>query len=162
MLMTTKRQLGRTWNHRGPFWGSHPKTNISVVLCLQSVRTLRLYNQLISYISSQLHHLQFGFLRGKSTTSQLLNVLQDIHQALESRNQVDAVYLDFAKAFERVSHKLLLAKLHKFGIRGDLLCWFENYLSGRYQRVTVLGEILGSLPVLSGVPHGSILGSPFS
>ncbi|CAB4005371.1 Hypothetical predicted protein [Paramuricea clavata] len=116
-------------------------------------------NQLVSHISTQLHRLQFGFLRGKSTTSQLLHILQDIHQALESGNQVDAVYLDFAKAFDKVSHKLLLTKLHKFGIRGDLLSWFENYLSGRYQIVTVLGETSGTLPVLSGVPRGSILGS---
>jgi hypothetical protein len=68
------------------------------------------------------------------------------------------VYLDFAKAFDKVNHKPLLTKLHKFGIRGDLLSWFENYLSGRYQRVTVLGETSGTLPVLSGVPQGSILG----
>ncbi|CAB3993735.1 Hypothetical predicted protein [Paramuricea clavata] len=94
----------------------------------------------------------------KGPAEELLHVLQDIHQALESRNQVDAVYLDFAKAFDKVSHKLLLTKLHKFGIRGDLLSWFENYLSGRYQRVTVLGETSGTLPVLSGVPQGSILG----
>ncbi|CAB4023750.1 Hypothetical predicted protein, partial [Paramuricea clavata] len=66
--------------------------------------------------------------------------------------------VDFAKAFDKVSHKLLLTKLHKFGIRGDLLSWFENYLSGRYQRVTVLDETSGTLPVLSGVPQGSILG----
>ena len=41
------------------------------------------------------------------------------------------LYLDYAKAFDKVSYKLLLAKFQKFGIRGDLLCWFENYLSGR-------------------------------
>ncbi|CAB4039783.1 Hypothetical predicted protein, partial [Paramuricea clavata] len=111
---------------------------ISLLSLVSKVFERCVYNQLVSHISTQLHHLQFGFLRGKSTTSQLLHVLQDIHQALESRNQVDAVYLDFAKAFDKVSHKLLLTKLHKFGIRGDLLSWFENYLSGRYQRVTVL------------------------
>ncbi|CAB4031739.1 Hypothetical predicted protein, partial [Paramuricea clavata] len=131
---------------------------ISLLSLVSKVFERCVYNQLVSHISTQLHHLQFGFLRGKSTTSQLLHVLQDIHQALESRNQVDAVYLDFAKAFDKVSHKLLLIKLHKFGIRGDLLSWFENYLSGRYQRVTVLGETSGTLPVLSGVPQGSILG----
>jgi hypothetical protein len=131
---------------------------ISLLSLVSKVFKRCVYNQLVSHISTQLHHLQFGFLRGKSTTSQLLHVLHDIHQALESRNQVDAVYLDFAKAFDKVSHKFLLTKLHKFGIRGDLLSWFENYLSGRYQRVTVLGETSGTLPVLSGVPQGSILG----
>ena len=132
---------------------------ISLLSLVSKVFERCVYNQLVSHISTQLHHLQFGFLRGKPITSQLLHVLQDIHQALESRNHVDAVYLDFAKAFDKVSHKLLLTKLHKFGIRGHLLSWFENYLSGRYQRVTVLGETSGTLPVLSGVPQGSILGS---
>ena len=53
---------------------------------------------------------------------------------------------------------LLWVKLQIFGIRRDLLCWFKDYLSGRYQRVTVLRETKGTLPVLSGVPQGSILG----
>ena len=75
---------------------------------------------MISHISSQLHYLQFGFLRGKSTTSQLVYVLQEFHKALESRSQIDSVYLDFAKAFDKVSHNLFLGKLEKFGIRGDL------------------------------------------
>ena len=46
------------------------------------------HNQMISHISSQLHHLQFGFLRGKSTTSQLLHILQEFHKALESRSRL--------------------------------------------------------------------------
>ena len=64
---------------------------ISLLSLVSKVFEGCVYNQLISHISSQLRHLQFGFLRGKSTTSQLLHVLQDIHQALGSRNQVDAV-----------------------------------------------------------------------
>ncbi len=131
---------------------------ISLLSLVSKVFERCVYNQLISHISTQLHHLQFGFLRGKSTTSQLLHVLQDIHKALENRSQVDVVYLDFAKAFDKVRHNLLLTKLHKFGIRGELLCWLKDYLSGRHQRVTVLGETSGLVPVLSGVPQGSILG----
>ena len=53
---------------------------------------------------------------------------------------------------------LLWVKLQIFGIRRDLLCWFKDYLSGRYQRVTVLRETKGTLHVFSGVPQGSILG----
>ena len=72
--------------------------------------------------------------------------------------QVDAIFLDFAKAFDRVKHKLLLKKIHRFGICGTLLSWFEDYLTDRVQRVTVLGVNSKSLPVFSGVPQGSILG----
>ena len=88
----------------------------------------------------------------------MLYVLHEIHNVLEKRGQVDTVYLDFAKAFDKVSHDLLLVKLHNFGIRGNLLRWFGDYLSGRLQRVTVLGVTSEPLPVLSGVPQGSILG----
>ena len=111
---------------------------ISLLSMISKVLERCIYNQLISHISSQLYHLQFGFLRGKSTTSQLLYVLQDFYKTLDNRRQVDTVYLDFAKAFDKVSHNLLLTKLHKFGMRGKPLCWFEDYLSDRYQRVTVL------------------------
>ena len=65
---------------------------------------------MISHVSSQLDYLQFGFLRGMSSTSQLFHVLQEFHKALESRSQIDSVYLDFAKAFDKVSHNLLLGK----------------------------------------------------
>jgi hypothetical protein len=69
----------------------------------------------------------------------MLYPLHEIHNVLEKRGQVDTVYLDFAKAFDKVSHDLLLVKLHNFGIRGHLLRWFGDYLSGQLQRVTVLG-----------------------
>ena len=98
---------------------------ISLLSLVPKVFERCIYNRIISHVSSQLHHLQFGFLKGKSTTSQLLHVLHDSHKALEKRSQVDSVYLDFTKAFDKVNHSLLLVKLQKFGIRGDLLCWFK-------------------------------------
>ena len=103
---------------------------ISLLSLVSKVFEPCVYNQLIYHVSSQLHHLQFGFLKGKSTTSQLLRILHDINKSLENRRQVDSVYLDFAKAFDKVSHNLLLVKLQRFGIRGDLLLWFKGYLSG--------------------------------
>ncbi|CAB4025082.1 Hypothetical predicted protein, partial [Paramuricea clavata] len=117
-----------------------------------------IYNRIIGHLSSQLYDLQYGFQSGKSTTAQMLYVLHEIHNVLEKMGQVDTIYLDFAKAFDKVSHDLLLVKLHNFGIRGKLLRWFGDYLSGRLQRVTVLGVTSEPLPVLSGVPQGSILG----
>jgi hypothetical protein len=87
----------------------------------------------------------------------MLYVLHKIHNILEKRAQVDTVYLDFAKAFDKVSHDLLLMKLRNFGIRGNLRR-FGDYLSGRLQRDTVLGVTSEPLPVLSGVPQGPILG----
>ncbi len=112
----------------------------------------------MEHVSVHLHNLQFGFLKGKSTTAQLLRVLHEIGESLDKRVQTDAIYLDFAKAFDRVDHRLLVKKLHQYGICGNLLKWFESYLSDRYQKVTVLGATSQPVHVLSGVPQGSILG----
>ena len=131
---------------------------ISLLPIVSKVMERCVYNRLIEDISGQLYNLQHGFLKGKSTTSQLLEVLNEIGEMLDNRVQVDTIYLDFAKAFDRVDHHLLLKKLHLFGISGSLFCWFSDYLSNRFQQVTVLGKTSNLLPVISGVPQGSILG----
>ena len=101
---------------------------ISLLCIVSKVLERCIYNRLIDHISTHLHHLQFGFLRGKSTTSQLLRVLHEIGELLDKRVQTDVVYLDFAKAFDRVDHQLLLKKLSNFGVSGNLLEWFQSYL----------------------------------
>ena len=131
---------------------------ISLLSVVSKVRERCIYNQLIVHVSSQPHHLQFGFLRGKSTASQLLPVINEINKALENREQIDSICLDFGKAFDKVDHILLLKKLRNFEITGKLLNWFNNYLSNRLQKVTVLGSTSQPLPILSGVPQWSILG----
>ena len=71
--------------------------------------------------------------------TQLLSVLHDMGLSLEKNIQTDLIYLDFAKAFDSVDHKILLAKLSAYGISGKLLSWLANYLSGGVQRVVLDG-----------------------
>ncbi len=70
----------------------------------------------------------------------------------------DVIYLDLSKAFDKVPHKELLFKLWRLGITGNLWKWFKYYLTNRYHYVCLEGANSTMLPVLSGVPQGSILG----
>jgi len=97
-------------------------------------------------------------MKGRSTTSQMVQVVNSLEKVLNNSGQVDMTYLDFSKAFDSVSHRLLTHKLQKYGIHGNLLSWFTSYLSDRRQRVLIEGQSSPWLPVLSGVPQGSILG----
>ena len=126
------------------------------LLCITSkVLEQLVYNKTISYISSFLSPQQFGFLKNRSTVQQLLLMLNTIHS---TNDQTDVVYLDFKKAFDSVPHKELLFKLRSLGISGKLWSWFESYLLNRYQCVKINNSLSHLLPVLSGIPQGSILG----
>ena len=101
---------------------------------------------------------QHGFIKNKSCLTNLLTFSEYISESIDKSKPVDVFYLDFRKAFDRVPLKLLLHKLHCYGIRGKLLGWVENWLCGRVQRVVLQGTGSEWTEVLSGVPHGSVLG----
>ena len=107
---------------------------------------------------SILSDLQHGFRGKRSCESQLLISLQDLINHKNSHHQVDAVLLDFSKAFDKVPHCRLISKLTYYGINPQIVTWVQDFLCDRTQRVALRGELSDSAPVTSGVPQGSVLG----
>jgi hypothetical protein len=101
---------------------------------------------------------QHGFLSKRSTQTQLLECLNDWTRLLDAKEYVDVLYIDIAKAFDTVSHSILMYKLAKYGIGGKLLDWIACFLTRRCQVVKVGKHTSSTERVLSGVPQGSVLG----
>lgn len=101
---------------------------------------------------------QHGFRSGRSCSTQLIEFSHDILKSFDNGVQTDCVLLDFQKAFDKVSHNLLLYKLSFLGLPNNILSWLQNYLTGRSQKVVVNGVSSTNVSVSSGVPQGSVLG----
>jgi hypothetical protein len=101
---------------------------------------------------------QHGFMKRKSCLTNLLEFLQFTSCQVDKGEAVDAIYLDFQKAFDRVPHKRLLMKIKAHGIVGTIANWIAGWLSDREQRVVLNQKTSEWINVLSGVPQGSVLG----
>ena len=101
---------------------------------------------------------QHGFVKGRSCTTNLLQFFEVITSNLDNDTAADVVYLDFAKAFDKVPHERLLRKLAACGINNHILAWIRSWLTGRTQRTVLNGKSSRTTDVKSGVPQGSVLG----
>ena len=117
------------------------------------------YSHVFAHLS---HHnilcdQQHGFRCLRSCESQLILTVNDFAETLNNGEQSDVIFLDFSKAFDKVSHYHLFHKLHHYGIRGDILDWIKNFMLNRSQCVVVDGQQSDLTGVSSGVPQGTVL-----
>jgi hypothetical protein len=116
--------------------------------------------KLVEHLESNnlLYTHQYGFLKGKSTEHNLIHLTNKIGEAINEDKYCIGIFLDLKKAFDVVSHEILIKKLQKLGINGVALEWFKSYLSNRTQQVDINGNLSESKQLKISVLQGTILG----
>lgn len=127
-----------------------------------------MYNRLVDHLlkNNLFDDQQHGFRKGKSVTTALVDFTETIIESVEKGNKVVGIFMDLTKAFDSISHKILLNKLKNIGLPNLQLKWFESYLLNRKQYVEitsikdnqVLNHNSNIMEIKHGVPQGSILG----
>ena len=138
--------------------GNYRPVSLTSIACKMMEKLVR--NQIVEHIKRNklLSKKQFGFISGRSTTLQLLLVLDHWTEILDNGGSIDSVYMDFMKAFDKVPHRRLIKKMKHYGIGEKTLNWVQDFLSNRKQKVSVNGMDSTTHNVTSGIPQGSVLG----
>ena len=133
---------------------------ISLLSAISKILEKIVANSLVNHleINKLLYENQYGFLRGRSTVHNITKLTNRISHDLNDKKFVIGVFLDIKKAFDSVSHKILLDKLKHLGITDTVLKWFTSYLSDRKQFTEIDGSKSSNQIIDISVLQGSILG----
>jgi len=101
---------------------------------------------------------QHGFVKGRSTLTNLLETIEAWTRLIEEGFGIDIVYLDYRKAFDTVPHQRLMQKIRDLGLSKEIVNWIKDFLQDRKMKVYVRGSCSEWIDVISGVPQGSVLG----
>ena len=114
----------------------------------------------MDYLESNhlLSEYQFGFRKNRSTETATVLFTDEIRKAMNNGLLTGAIYIDLSKAFDTISHSILIDTLPQYGITGKAKNWLCDYLFARSQLVSYQNEISPAQPIFCGVPQGSILG----
>lgn len=133
---------------------------ISLLPAISKIMEKLAAKQMVDHLKSKklLDKYQSAYKQNHGTLTALLNITEDIYDALEESEVIFLVLLDYSKAFDTANHKLILAKLKKLGFHKEALDWIQSYLFGRSQQVCTDDKTSTWKEMINGVPQGSILG----
>lgn len=131
---------------------------ISILCNFSKILETILYRRIYMSLRTNIAFEQHGFVNNRSTITNLSCLTQQVSRVLDNQGQVDVVYTDFSKAFDRIDHVVLLRKLRGYGFDASALAFFESYLTDRRQFVCYNGYMSCEYVSTSGVPQGSNLG----
>jgi len=133
---------------------------ISVLPALSKILEKAVHDQLLTFLESNklLNDSQFGYREKRSTQLATTLFVDDIRQAAENGKMVGALFLDLSKAFDTISHDVILTKLSNYGVASAEIQWFTDYLFNRNQKVQIGSQYSSPFSLTCGVPQGSILG----
>lgn len=131
---------------------------ISILNCLGKVLEKIVHDALYRSIRHVISVRQHGFMKNRSTTTNLMTFVHGLIGNLEKRKQIDTVYIDFSKAFDKVPHSLAVDKMRCIGLPDWIIEWTLSYLTNREGFVKFNGAVSNSFNIPSGVPQGSHLG----